>query len=123
MKKSVRTFVAAWLVLVLLLSGLPMAALASGAEAHDHDDCDCVAPAAVGGCTHPVMETSPGKSIKDYDANYHLVIEGIRYTCPTCGFSYVKSTGDSYLQAHNYVTNSQGGISAACLVCGHTKSS
>lgn len=103
MKKSVRAFVAAWLVLVLLLSGLPMAALASGANAYIHEDtCECSGvqiTAIIGnncGNGNHMFGLAPNY-IYENRTMQHYVTE--YFVCGRCG---AIQYGESYFEFHRY---------------------
>lgn len=118
MKKTLIKSLSAFLVLVLILSILPIAAFASETEEHEHTGCTCAQPVVTAVCTHPIKTTYHSYRVKDITASGHVIEDTVCYTCTTCGFSYTELTGYSYTAAHQYKLDN-GSISAACLVCGY----
>lgn len=115
MKRSCFVFA---LVLILTMM-MPMAALAATEEIdeHGHVGCACAEATAVK-CTHPYMSTSYCEEVTNITPSGHVVVENICYTCMSCGYSYTRPTGNQYFSAHEYKLDN-GGIAAACLICGY----
>lgn len=115
MKRSCFVFA---LVLILTMM-LPMAALAATEEIdeHGHVGCACAEATAIK-CTHPIKSTIYGYKVLQITASGHLVEDTICYTCTTCGYTYTELTGVKHLEPHQYRLNN-GGIAAACIVCGY----
>jgi len=104
MKKSIVKSLSAFLVLVLILSVLPMAAFAAETEQHDHVDECCqneVEVCAI--CDHVYMLTFDSRDVV-YDAMYHKSYEVEVQTCALCGYTIRTETGNYQLNKH-YVAN------------------
>lgn len=117
MRKSYFKLLAVFLAVLMLVSTMPMAALAVEADTHDHADCDCATGRAIT-CTHPVMNSTYGHIVKSANASGHELEDVINYSCTTCVYSYTVSTGKTYTVAHQYSLDN-GSVSAACLVCSY----
>lgn len=116
MRKSYFKLLAVFLAVMMLVSTMPMAALAVEVDTHDHADCDCATSRSA--CTHSQMYASYDNRVTSMTAAKHTVKEYAVYTCATCGYSYSEATGNVFTENHIYVMPN-GGISAACLVCGY----
>lgn len=117
MRKSYFKLLAVFLAVLMLVSTMPMAALAVEADTHDHADCECATGRAIT-CTHPVMKSTYGYEIIGITASGHKLEDKVTYSCTTCVYSYTEYTGKTYTVAHQY-TLDNGSVSAACLVCSY----
>lgn len=109
MKKSIVKSFAAFLVLTLIITSLPVAVFAESAD-HNYSETCCpncktaASPAAI--CKHIYMTTPSCRYVDCFEV--HRVDETTLYSCTKCGYSYHESTGVSHYEAHTYVKTSLG---------------
>ena len=124
MKKSVMKKFSLLMAVVLLISMMPFTVFAAE-DGHAHDGTCCAesnVAAPYASCTHPSMTSYIyGVYNGEKDSATHTYDEYVRYTCVSCNYKTLPTaTGNEWKESHNYKL-SNGGVAAACTVCGHVK--
>lgn len=127
MKKSIVKYLSALLALVLVLSALPMAALAAEADEHEHSASCCsdatgIMP-AMAACEdgQHVFYLSETTQYTDC-GGVHRVDARYLYTCGVCAYFYTSDVINSYYAAHSYSktavgTDPDSGLTIYYYVC------
>lgn len=107
MKKSIVKTLSAFLVMVMVLSTLSVAAFAAEFNEHEHTGTCC----SDGGVAVLAVSTCPGgehvyratmSAVFVDCGGVHRVDEATLYECASCAHSYYETTGRYYYEAHNY---------------------
>ena len=102
MKKSVIKTLSVFLVLVLVLSVLPMAALAAEPEQHVHTDECCQSDIEMRAiCNHVFATTLEPRDVSE-DDSYHKSYEVEVSMCVLCGYTTRIETGYYTLNKHTF---------------------
>lgn len=110
MKKTLIKYLSAFLVLVLIISILPMAAFATENE-----------PETCAICAHPRLTKSQYDPIcVDTGATTHTWYKQYVVYCPDCGYSAIQRGAVMYSTSHRYDEN-QTTLPKVCIDCAHVK--
>lgn len=117
MKKQLVKPISLLLVLLLLISSVPMFALAVEPDDHDHslhsDDCCQSSSRAVVGCVHIYQSIETGR-FQPYNDLYHLSATIRVSTCVSCGFKMEEIVNGPTLQKH-----AKDNTGHYCIYCEH----
>lgn len=120
MKKSSFRKLSLFLAVVFIISMMPAAVFAAEDEHMHTGDCcsDTAIPYAT--CLHPSMTSYVTEVLGGSTSSYHIYTEVFVNYCNSCPYSDSTPTGNSRTEAHDFLL-SNGGTSAACVVCGYSR--